>query len=642
MHRRSLAVFVLVVAMTVGLVAPAVAAAQPSTTSPSMAGSVGDASLGTTGTLSSPSTSVGESPVAAEVIRPPGTYHDIETGSTDNDTNGSSSNETPDDASGDSSDGTENASTGSSNDSAANDTDVEDGGSNQSAEEPETDAYLDEPIGQINGFRYNETIEVDQSDGLDDEELHAYLSRSMARVEHLRGLKFNREVHVEVISREEYRDRVPTSEREQELRDFNQWNDVVWRSLFIVDNETSVEEAFDSVRIASVGGFYDTTTGNVTIVSDDPDEATIDEGTLIHELTHALQDQHFDLEDDRFVGQTQDEQLAILGLIEGDADYVRMRYVERCEASWHCVQTPDAGGDRELPSDFNYGVWAVLFQPYSDGPAYVHERVERGGWGEINELYEDPPVTSHEIIHRESLTHEPVPYEDTSRSGWHPFDEQGVNGTDRLGEASIFGMFWYQSYLHDTDGMFEDLHGSFLRDDHPYSVHDYRSRFSSGWTNDVIVPYRSIGGDETGFVWKSTWETEEEAEEFRRAYVYVLAINDGRRLDRATWEVAEDGYGGVYRIVREGRAVTIVNGPTVAAVEDLRPGLEVPEEPPRLDIDPLEPPNRVVDPSGERTTDPPLPPRDSVTENAGLGAIVALVAVLVGAGLLVRRTRRRR
>ncbi|MFB6198972.1 MAG: hypothetical protein ABEI52_12015, partial [Halobacteriaceae archaeon] len=102
---------------------------------------------------------------------------------------------------------------------------------------------------------------------------------------------------------------------------------------------------------------------------------TISNGTLIHELTHALQDQYIDLTRRKFhqgVDGTQDSSLAADGLIEGEANYVQKVYSRHCGGMWSCVAPPDrgGGGGGQPP---NWGIYLVLFQPYSDGPVYVKD-----------------------------------------------------------------------------------------------------------------------------------------------------------------------------------------------------------------------------------------------------------------------------
>jgi hypothetical protein len=91
--------------------------------------------------------------------------------------------------------------------------------------DPESDV-----VGWEAGYWYNESIDVDQSDGLSDAELEAYVARAMARVEHLREKEFQSEVPVSVQSRESFRNRSPTGGNGTNAS-YDAWNDQVWESL---------------------------------------------------------------------------------------------------------------------------------------------------------------------------------------------------------------------------------------------------------------------------------------------------------------------------------------------------------------------------------------------------------------------------
>ncbi|HKL30417.1 MAG TPA: hypothetical protein VJ898_14260, partial [Natrialbaceae archaeon] len=60
-----------------------------------------------------------------------------------------------------------------------------------SAAPPDPD---EDVIGWENGYWYDESIDVDQSDGLSDAELDRFVARTMARVERIRGLEFRENV----------------------------------------------------------------------------------------------------------------------------------------------------------------------------------------------------------------------------------------------------------------------------------------------------------------------------------------------------------------------------------------------------------------------------------------------------------------
>ncbi|MFC7176254.1 hypothetical protein [Halosegnis marinus] len=72
--------------------------------------------------------------------------------------------------------------------------------------DPETDV-----LGWEDGYWYNESVSVTRSDGLNDTELDAVVSRAMARVEEVRRLEFAARPPVEVIGREAYADRIAGS-----------------------------------------------------------------------------------------------------------------------------------------------------------------------------------------------------------------------------------------------------------------------------------------------------------------------------------------------------------------------------------------------------------------------------------------------
>ncbi|WP_396611393.1 Hvo_1808 family surface protein [Haloferax sp. S1W] len=429
-------------------------------------------------------------------------------------------------------------------------------------------------LGWENGYWYDEPIEVDQSDGLNDSELEAYVARGMARVEHIRHLEFQSAVPVNVISRAQYqndsKNRSGTSDSE-----FNRWNDQVWEALFIAGESEGSASAISNTTGSAVLGFYSPSADEIKIVTDSTGEPTIDNTTLIHELVHALQDQHFDLTDERYRGQTQDGDLAIDGVVEGDAKLVELMYVDRCDAgTWDCVKTPAAGGSGGDGSGSgpNLGVLVTIFNPYSDGPVYVNELYESGGWEAVNDAMRNPPASSEQVIHRTDEEPRPIEFEDTGTNGWTTFSDQGVDGSDTVGEASIYAMFWYQARTSGADTVnVRDILDTQLA----YDTYNYDSKPSAGWANDRLFPYRNEAGSETeyGYVWVTEWDTEADAREFETAYVNILEANGVVQQNDGVYVIEDGQFADAFRVVRTGDRVVIVNGPTPADVDEIRPGL---------------------------------------------------------------------
>jgi len=434
-------------------------------------------------------------------------------------------------------------------------------------------------IGWEDGYWHNESVDVDQSDGLSDEELDAYVARAMARVEYLREAEFDSDVPVSTITREEYRNRSSGGGSGDASRtEYNRWNDQVWEGLFIVGESTGSGDAIGETTGSSVLGFYSPTRDEITIVTDSPDSPTINNATLVHELVHALQDQRYDLTNETYRASTQDGDLAVDGVVEGEANYIETNYAQRCGAEWECVDTPQAGGSGGGGgSGPNLGVLLTLLNPYSDGPVYVNEIVEEGGWDAFEERFQDPPASSEQVIHRTDEAPRSIEFTDRGTNGWSTFPRDnpqlGQNGSDTVGEASIYAMFWYQAREYQADTI--NPNGLFQTSD-PYDTYNYDAEPSKGWANDRLFPYRTGEDDdaEYGYVWVTEWDTETDAREFHDTYLRMLDAHDVRETDEGYYVVSDGPFADAFLVRLDGERVTIVNGPTVDDVQDIRPGLE--------------------------------------------------------------------
>jgi hypothetical protein len=401
-------------------------------------------------------------------------------------------------------------------------------------------------LGWEAGYWYDESLAVNTSDGLNATEREAVVARTMARVERLRGLEFESAVPVEVVDRETY--------RAEENVTATAWDEVVWEALLLVGEDRSVETVFESFYGASVQGSYVPSEDRIVVVSDSA-APTVDRRTLAHELVHALQDQHFGAVFDR-ANLSRDEALARRGLIEGDAGYVEDLYERRCRESWSCVPRPVSGPGASL--DGNMGVYVAAYQPYSDGPAFVHRLRERGGWEAVNDAYAAPPTSSAQVIHPErypnwSSTAVRVP--DRSGANWTRFDRSPPGTT--VGEASLFATVW-------ANGGTETFH--LQRPSRPHRAYNYTHPTTAGWVGDRFVPYRNDTA--TGYVLRIEWATTGDAAAFAIAYRDLLRTRRGAdRREGDVLVVPAGPYADAFRVERSGTTVTIVNAPTVDALD---------------------------------------------------------------------------
>jgi hypothetical protein len=213
----------------------------------------------------------------------------------------------------------------------------------------------------------------------------------------------------------------------------------------------------------------------------------------------------------------------------------------------------------------------ATIQPYSDGPAYVAAQVNDSGWSELD--YRNPPVSSEQVIdpRRENDAPATLRLGEQPSDGWRLFGAQGVNGSETVGEAGIYTMFWYQGRAYDNRIIpWRDFESP---DAGQFDTFDYTSTPSDGWANDRIWPMKN--GNERGYVWRTTWDTTEDAVEFEQAYRELLAGQNATREGRNTWVIRQGGFDDAFHVVREGKTVTVVNAPTISTLSAIRPSVEI-------------------------------------------------------------------
>jgi hypothetical protein len=141
----------------------------------------------------------------------------------------------------------------------------------------------------------------------------------------------------------------------------------------------------------------------------------VGEMVVAHELTHALQDQNFDLDHKLdAVKDDDDRALALKSVAEGDATLAGFTYVmggmSNANADTlveHLKDLPQtfAAESGDVPE----GLSEPLMFQYSEGVRFVAEAYRRGGWDAVDRLYEDPPQSSRQIIHPALYFDRPTP-----------------------------------------------------------------------------------------------------------------------------------------------------------------------------------------------------------------------------------------
>jgi len=489
--------------------------------------------------------------------------------------------------------------------------------------DPQTDR-----IGWEDGYWYNESIDVDQSDGLSQSELDAVIGRTMARVEHLRGLEFEKSVPVTVVSRSEFRNQTTGgSDTSETLRTFD---NAKFEALFLVNESTDSIGVQNENSGSNTLGYYSPSKDEIVLIynGDSPSSARVDELTLAHELMHALQDQQFNLSDRGRT--TRDAVNGRKGLVEGDPRNLEHIYRPKCGdgGAWNgtCVEPEDSGSTGGGGSLANIGVYFVKYFPYADGPGFVSYYHNHGGWDAVNQMYADPPASAEQVIHPEKYRTDPptnVSLADQTTDSWERVRPSGRVDYAELGQSSLAAMFAYPLYDKNNPGQLinprEWLNYTSSGSISSADPLNYDLSVVDGWDGDKMYVYQNADG-ETGYVWRFVWDSEGDATEFANGYRSLLDHWNAKDEGSGTYVVPSGGFADAFHLSVDGKTVTIVNAPTKDQLTQVRTS---------LDLD-----TGTQTTSGTTSNDTTTDTTSGSSPGFGLGAALAAVLAAV---LLARR-----
>jgi hypothetical protein len=214
-------------------------------------------------------------------------------------------------------------------------------------------------------------------------------------VESARGLPFRGPVNVSVLADADFRRTFLAGEPAEEPD--LQVQEGVLRAFGLLDADDDLARA-SSVDPGTVAGFYDSETKELVVRGT---RATpFVRQVLVHELTHALDDQHFGL--DRFIVDAE-AALAYEALVEGSAVAVENRYLESLPAAERRDADAEAEGTFGGMGADSRPIPGVLLEladfPYRDGAALVAALLKAGGQARLDDAYRSPPLTSADVLH---------------------------------------------------------------------------------------------------------------------------------------------------------------------------------------------------------------------------------------------------
>lgn len=243
-------------------------------------------------------------------------------------------------------------------------------------------------------------------DGIDHpEEWDERVVDLVAWVEEERELDFLHPVHVDFLTADEYADYMRYDS--DALTD----DDVLaldrsagaYRALGLTSGSFDLFEAGNELVDTGTLAVYSWVDQRIVVRGTEIDPSL--EVTLVHELVHALQDQHFDLSRlgsmDSF-----DQSTALRAIVEGDASLVEFHYIETLPASVRSTLHAEGHADSgEVGPDVHVelehvpdAMLASFVAPYAVGMPFVGIAHALDGWEGVNRWLEEPPASTAVIL----------------------------------------------------------------------------------------------------------------------------------------------------------------------------------------------------------------------------------------------------
>lgn len=234
---------------------------------------------------------------------------------------------------------------------------------------------------------------------------------SMLRsLEGIMGLRAVQPIKREVLSREQINklvtDRIAEETTAEEIRQ----EELFLRMFGFAGKDFDLAEQVVDVMTEQAAALYDYKTKTLYL-SDWADE-DMQEFALVHELAHALADQHFDL--GKFVekADSADEDLARSAVIEGQASWVMTEWLfnqtGRTLVGNPSIALASATASRVEAKDYPvystsplYLQQTLLF-PYTDGMLFQQSLVDKYGKNAFREMFVRPPSSTRQILDPEA------------------------------------------------------------------------------------------------------------------------------------------------------------------------------------------------------------------------------------------------
>lgn len=324
--------------------------------------------------------------------------------------------------------------------------------------------------------------------------------------------------------------------------------------------------------LEQIAGYYDPVTREFYLA--DWLELETQKPVMAHELTHALQDQHFNLRRfQKWPHGDSDAQLAAHSLIEGDATLAMMVYMAKNPlVALAFTRSLNTGVSTEQFNQAPRALRESLIFPYLQGSQWATAIYKRDGFTGLSKAFAKLPLSTEQILHAEKYFAYEQPLKITlpdlssllnkaaASNGGSAVELRAPLGTQY--SALSTSPSW-----HRIDSDVNGEWGYYLLLDQFLKSPAESRRAAAGWAGDRYDVYEGTEPGQAMIAQISAWDTEADAREFFDAYAKrtELRYPDAKLLTDTqhptsdtlkTWQTSEG------RVVMElrGLRVTILEG----------------------------------------------------------------------------------
>lgn len=321
----------------------------------------------------------------------------------------------------------------------------------------------------------------------DADEIARQIDELIVQAQQIRGLELLRPINVVLLNDAEYQARFEEILEEDLNPDDIAAVNALLRMLGIIGPTDNYRDLLEVFVTTGTGGFYDSDTEElvVRLVGDElgPQARSV----VVHEVVHALQDQHFTLLDDR-EDLEGDPAYVSLAIAEGDALLREATYVQSLSLREQAAYVAEFSQiDLSALDSIPGYIRNSLEAPYLDGFQF-HQLI---GIDSIDEQFEDPPESSEQLLSQTAFLR----------------DEQPIDVT--LPDLELPGYeLWFNAPAGQKD--LELMLGDAI------SAPDAQ-RAADGWGGDINRVYNA-GEDEAVYILKYVGDTKQDAEELEAAF----------------------------------------------------------------------------------------------------------------------------